>query len=300
MNELHQHSSEWNRILTPIVTAYLDPEVSARSFADLLGPELPRMRTIVSSIRVLANSVSDPELREPLSDIADNFSLKLDHLTQLHTAVATGDAVAEQAASAALSETAADGQALAMGLIDLLRSEYGMDVDSLMESLTASQANVGGPAAPSVGDNQNGARDFVSIADDTGRLHIDVPTEWSDIGGDPLEGSSPAVVASTNINAMMDGDASGVLFAALAGGQDHNAMLAEFGLDCAQTDREAYDDGLYQGVVEYGSGCPGQISDAVVVAAAPVEDDITVVVVILLITPNYEIIEQVFATFIHQ
>lgn len=177
LNELHQHSSEWNRILTPIVTAYLDPQVDARSFAHLLGPELPRMRTIVSSIRVLANSISDPELRDPLLDIADNFSLKLEHLTQLHTAVATGDATAEQAASAALSETAADGQALAMGLLDLLRLEYGMDVDSLVESLTASQANVGGPAAPSVGANQDDAVGFVSITDETGRLHLDAPTE---------------------------------------------------------------------------------------------------------------------------
>lgn len=300
MNELQQHSSEWNRILTPIVTAYVDPEVSARSFADLLGPELPRMQTIVSSIRELANSVSDPELRDPLSDIADNFSLKLDHLTELHTAVATGDAVAEQRAAAALSETAADGQALAMEMLDLLRSEYGMDVDTLMESLTASQANIDGSTAPSARDDQDDALDFVSIADDTGRLHLDVPTGWSDIDGDPLEGANPAVVASTNISAMTDDAASGVMFAALAGGQDHNALLAEFSLECAQNDREAYDDGLYRGIVEYASGCPGQISDALIVAAAPVEDDITVVVVILLTTPNDEISEQVLATFIHQ
>lgn len=99
---------------------------------------------------------------------------------------------------------------------------------------------------------------------------------------------------------MMDGDASGVLFAALAGGQDHNAMLAEFGLDCVRTDREAYDDGLYQGVVEYGTSCPGQISDAVVVAAAPVEDDLTVVVVIMLTAPNSEIVDQILATFVDQ
>ena len=67
---------------------------------------------------------------------------------------------------------------------------------------------------------------------------------------------------------------------------------------CTDAGREAYDDGLYSGVVQYLSACGGSQASAVYIAAMPADGSFVVLVQVQLASDaDLAALDQIIATF---
>jgi hypothetical protein len=111
----------WNRAAAPLVRDYLDPNVPRDRWVVEAAPYIGELRAAHVEMQTCALAIQDPGIRATSTEIAANYRAKLDWITRLHNAVAHGDATAEQQATAGLSEAAAEGQVLAIALLDKVR-----------------------------------------------------------------------------------------------------------------------------------------------------------------------------------
>lgn len=130
---------------------------------------------------------------------------------------------------------------------------------------------------------------FVEIGDDSGRIFLDVPVEWSDIDTSFSE-FGPQLIASPNIDAFLgDNDPPpGVLVLAFDGipQTDFDEVLDLFDLefdffDCLTRERLPYEDGLYSGAQFLRTGCGPSSSNLRLIAAGLPGADYVFIVVLL-------------------
>ncbi len=152
---------------------------------------------------------------------------------------------------------------------------------------------------------------YVTIADNSGALVMDVPATWNEVWGDywlddrgdPVAGM---LVAAPDADAFMESlDVPGVLFVAsreLAEEYTVDTLLDEqsFWGSCEyQGTREYYNDGLYEGKSEQHDGCGSSGQTTVfVVAAEPAERDYIVWVAIQVISDaDFDAANRIIETF---
>lgn len=136
---------------------------------------------------------------------------------------------------------------------------------------------------------------FVELVDDSGRIILEVPAEWTDIDTGVGE-FGPQLIASPNIEAFLGADdpPPGVVVLTFDGipQSDASAVLDTFDTEfdffnCATREPLAYEDGLYSGAQYLRTQCgPSQSSLRLIAAGLPGADYLFVVV--LLYPPGRE------------
>lgn len=114
---------------------------------------------------------------------------------------------------------------------------------------------------------------YRQIADDTGAIQVQVPAEWADVSGTPID-IGPSVLASPNIQAYADTFTTpGVQVVATTElGSDPDAILDLLAIGgCTDLGRDDYDDGFHTGRFQVFDACGGTRSAIVNVAAFPTD-----------------------------
>ncbi len=137
-----------------------------------------------------------------------------------------------------------------------------------------------------------GGYDYVTVADDTGTLSLEVPTAWGDVNGVPVSDSTWDVRAAPDLEAYNDFyDVPGVQFTATVDPTFHDPTLDEvldnittWSESCDVIERADYGDVDYAGRYEYYTGCLDTAAGAIVVVARPPDGSHTVIVVVQITT----------------
>ena len=153
------------------------------------------------------------------------------------------------------------------------QSYYRGQVNS--DRVVAAVANVGGGGG---GGEPSG--DFVDISDDSGKVGVSVPVEWSDIDGSGFTDDSgnawATVSASTKLSKYQGGwTAPGVTVAATqanVNASSIDSLLASTHASvtsdgCVSQGVQSYADGYHSGKYEYYTGCGSTSADYVAIAA---------------------------------
>ncbi len=187
-----------------------------------------------------------------------------------------------------------------------LRGQFNGDELSTFESL-------GQEAQQQVGELPAGTpyTEYVSISDDSGKIRVEVPVEWSDVDGSPLvldDGTSVASVsAAPDLAAFGElWDVPGMTMQAYEFdvGSDLDGILDTVGesatANCSDSERQDYDDGLYVGRYQYFAGCGEQGGGAVVlIVAQPPGQEFTVVALVQLASEaDFDALDKIISTFI--
>jgi serine protease Do len=130
-----------------------------------------------------------------------------------------------------------------------------------------------------VGDNTGAtpAYSYESVSDDTGQIHVDVPTAWAQRTTAPIDKdgvSVPYIAASTDLDGFLNGFSSpGVLFAKMPASTDLNAELATYGFsgDCTDGGVQDYSDAVFTGKFQVWKDCGGTTTDVVTLVAVPTD-----------------------------
>jgi hypothetical protein len=146
---------------------------------------------------------------------------------------------------------------------------------------------------------------YVQLVDDTGRITVAVPDTWTDVDTAPAAGADGAVVpyiaAAPDIAAFQDTfNVPGVLYLALPFEPDPQALIDQFGLSsgCETLEVVPYDDGLFAGLAQVGSGCGTGAATWTMVAASPADESLTAMVHVQSATPaDEEAVQVALATF---
>jgi serine protease Do len=150
--------------------------------------------------------------------------------------------------------------------------------------------------------------EFVKVTDDSGALSMEVPAEWSDVGGVPWvlddQEIGAQITASPDIDAYLNGwDTPGVFFGAttqLDAVGDVESFLDSnsFANSCTYDGRFDYSDALYTGKYDSYSKCGGTDAAFYVIAAQPESKDVFLVVQIQAQTEaDLAVVDQVINTF---
>jgi hypothetical protein len=117
---------------------------------------------------------------------------------------------------------------------------------------------------------------FEQVADDTGRLSMDVPADWSErstsTGRLPDGAAAPYVAAAPDMAAFLDGyDAPGMTVVVLPGDDDLDAALDSYRFDddCTAGDVRPYDGARMSGELRVYRDCGGTDTDIVTVVGEP-------------------------------
>jgi len=117
---------------------------------------------------------------------------------------------------------------------------------------------------------------FQRVADDTGRLSMDVPVDWAErstnTGRLPDGAAAPYVAASPDMARFLDGyDAAGMTVVVLPGDDDLDAALDSYRFDddCTAGDVRAYDGERMSGELRVYRDCGGTDTDIVTVVGEP-------------------------------
>jgi serine protease Do len=150
--------------------------------------------------------------------------------------------------------------------------------------------------------------DYVSIADDTGTLTMEVPAEWSDVNGSAWvmddEEIGPAVSASPDLEGFSNTwEVPGVFF----GVSDQLTMTVEEYLDsldfsdsCTYDSRSDYSDGVYTGFYDLWTNCGDAGSSFVVIAARPEDGSYMAVVQVQVVgDADLDAVDRIMNTFIY-
>lgn len=135
------------------------------------------------------------------------------------------------------------------------------------------------------------ASDYVFVTDDSESLQVEIPSEWSEVDGTPMEDDDgnligPRLMASPDLAGFAEDYATpGVAFLATEPA-DVDEMLDEFApAGCTSQGRNDYDDGIYVGQIELFSDCDGAPGAVVgLVAAQPESGDFNVLVDVQMVT----------------
>jgi hypothetical protein len=128
-----------------------------------------------------------------------------------------------------------------------------------------------------------------TLRDDTGRLGVDVPRDWSDHRTAPSRladgGETPSLAAAPALTSFLDGfDAPG-LTALVVGDEPGEALDAyAFAEDCTDGRAGAYRGDDAEGRYEVWESCGGTINDIVTVAVRPADADETVLLLVQVVT----------------
>ncbi len=152
---------------------------------------------------------------------------------------------------------------------------------------------------------------FIRVSDDSGAVTVEVPSDWADVDGRPVELDDGTqwvnVLAAPSVAAYnQQWDVPGVSVTAAPGedvGTDLDTILSAYAEPalgaCNDAGRDTYDDGLYSGYVQYLSGCGGTDASAVYIAASPAAGSFVVLVQVQLVTEaDLAALDQIIATFV--
>jgi len=149
---------------------------------------------------------------------------------------------------------------------------------------------------------------YVTIADDTGALQLEVPSEWSEVDGSAwlIEGQAIglSVSASSDLDGFINSYATpGVFFGAsavLLQEYDVYSLLDDTGFedDCTYGGRKDYDDGVYVGAYDLYTDC-GPTGSSIISTVAMPEDGAFLVWVITQIVSDADIdaLSRIIDTF---
>jgi serine protease Do len=144
------------------------------------------------------------------------------------------------------------------------------------------------------------------VNDNSGRLSVEIPTDWRDVDGSPwvLEGKTIglSITAAPNINSFNNTwTTPGVFF----GASDQfdlstNDLLDLFNFgDCQYAGRHPYQDPVYTGAYDRWNNCGGTDSLLVVVVVQPVDGAYTAVVLVNAVSDaDLEALDRIFDSFI--
>lgn len=156
--------------------------------------------------------------------------------------------------------------------------------------------------------------DFVTVADDTGVVQVEVPAAWTEVDGTPFEDERgnvyEAVVASSDLAAYRSGwSVPGVNVLASQGAVSNTTpqdLVDELGSTlpqhgCVSEGTDAYDDGYHVGLYEYWTDCGPEKAQFLVVGATSVANDYVVLVAVQAVTEaDLDAIDRVLGSFIAQ
>lgn len=161
----------------------------------------------------------------------------------------------------------------------------------------------------SVGDSGSTTAytDYQSIVDDTGKIVIEVPVEWSDIDPAPDTDAAgneiPYILASTDRQAWIETfDVPGVLFAKLGPTDDIPATLLEYSGTlsevCADLGLVDYSDPVFTGQYQVWDACGGTPTAVVVLAAVPADNSYTALMIVQIVSEaDLDALDRIFQTF---
>ncbi|RPI22664.1 MAG: serine protease, partial [Actinobacteria bacterium] len=148
--------------------------------------------------------------------------------------------------------------------------------------------------------------EYQSIVDDTGKIIIEVPAEWSDIDPAPAYDDAgneiPYILAATDRQAWSETfEVPGVLFVKLGPTDDIPAMLLEYGDfsgQCTDLGLVDYTDPIFTGQYQVWDACAGTPTAIVVLAAVPADNSYTALMLVQLVTEaDLEALDRIFQTF---
>lgn len=184
-----------------------------------------------------------------------------------------------------------------------LTGEFNGDELSESESLAAAiEEETGGLAGGA------SYSDFVEVSDDSGRVSVQVPAEWSDVDGSPLTlngNQYPNVEAAPDRAAFRSSWSDpGLSLSAVgpeAGSPDELlASLAQSAsAECTDAGVQEYDDGLYTGQMQIFTNCGGGEAATAIIAAQPAGGEFTALVLVqMLSAADAAVLDQIVATFV--
>ncbi|HEY7071429.1 MAG TPA: DUF2510 domain-containing protein [Acidimicrobiales bacterium] len=147
--------------------------------------------------------------------------------------------------------------------------------------------------------------DYMTVSDETGTIVVDVPVEWSDVDDTLLpidDGTSiPDVAASPDLDAAQGYGAPGVEVSATDIGviDVATAMAWLAPTDCTSAGTEDYDDGVFEGQIEYFTDCGGTDTLYLLLAAEykPDPERIAIVRAQILSDADVDAVGQALDTF---
>lgn len=137
--------SQWNKAVAPFIRDYLDPNISSEQWVKEASFHIGKLRSIYLEMNALTLMIQDAGIRNTFKEFVENYRAKLSGVTDLHYAVASGDATAEEQASQAISKAASKGNQLAQSFLQKLRpyidnkvliyelQKRGRNIDELMK-----------------------------------------------------------------------------------------------------------------------------------------------------------------------
>lgn len=184
-----------------------------------------------------------------------------------------------------------------------LRGEFNGDELEAIESLgTAIEDETG-----ELTDTGEEYSEFVSISDDSGTLTVEVPAEWSDVDGAPItldDGTELQNVSAAPDLAAFFGDWSSPGLSLTATQQDMtpdemlDQLISGAAEACEDNGRDDYDDGLYQGRIQYYGNCGGIGAATIGIAASPPEGGFTAFVIVQLASEaDIAVLDRIVQTF---
>lgn len=186
-----------------------------------------------------------------------------------------------------------------------LRGEFNGDELEAIESLGTVIEEETGPIDSSGGVSYSG--EFASVSDDSGQLMVEVPVEWADVDGTAItldDGTElPNVSAAPDLSAFFGNWSSpGLSLTATDESQTHDEILDQLAAgasaECEDAGREDYDDGLYQGRIQYYSNCGGTGAATIGIAASPPEGGFTAFVILQLASEaDIAVLDRIVQTF---
>ncbi|MFC3686720.1 S1C family serine protease [Aquipuribacter hungaricus] len=148
---------------------------------------------------------------------------------------------------------------------------------------------------------------YTTVTDDSGSISLEVPVEWAQVDGAPLEDGSPALVATPDLDAFSSGfTTSGVVIASVEGSSDPGQALQDMLTGMGATDAcptsegpQPYDDGLYTGTYELREGCEGTDAAFAGIVAVPEGGDFMVFVGIQVVgQADLEALDRIIQSFV--
>jgi serine protease Do len=156
-------------------------------------------------------------------------------------------------------------------------------------------------------DSTDAYTDYQSIVDDTGKIVIEVPVEWSDVDPAPItddpSGEIPYILASTDREAWINTfDVPGVLFVKLGPTDDIPATLGEYGggfaESCTDLGLVDYSDPVFTGQYQVWDACDGTGTAMVVLAAVPADNSYSALMMVQIVSEaDLDALDRIFQTF---
>jgi len=138
------------------------------------------------------------------------------------------------------------------------------------------------PTVVEMTDNPLAYVEYRPVMDDEGTIEVEIPVEWSDIDGRKFFDDNGLeyfdVIAAPDIEAWSDTwDVPGIRITAsrdLALTNNETSLADEFAAtefleSCVYEGRDPYDDGVYEGVIDFYAACGGTETMYVYIAAVP-------------------------------